>query len=201
MEIKAQNYNLKLKTKIKPDVRYLYDMKSVLYDKEWLITAENFPVYYMYRGIREKGEIRYDITIIPPKMLGKEFVKTKGHYHFGSYGELYKVLAGQGIFLLQKKGLEDVYFVKAKKGEYILIPPQYGHTIINPSSKTLKIANWVSKNCQSDYQSIEKKRGFCYYYTITGWLKNKTYKKIPKLHFKKSLKKMPKDLSFLYGRN
>jgi glucose-6-phosphate isomerase len=185
----------------KPEIRYLKDLKKVLFDKNFLKKSKNFPLYYIFRGVKEKNDLRYDITIIPPKILGKEFVKTKGHFHFGNFGELYKVLAGEGIFLIQKGNdkIEDVYFVKARKGEYVKIPPGYGHATINPSKKILKMANWISKNCHSDYQSIEKMGGFCYYYTIDGWVKNKNYKRIPKLKQKKPLKEMPKSLNFLFG--
>jgi glucose-6-phosphate isomerase len=182
----------------KLQIRYLKELKKVIYDKKWFKNQKNFPLYYIWRGIKE-NEIRYDITIIPPRMLGKEFVKTKGHYHIGNFGELYKVLAGQAIFLIQKRNLKEVYFVKAKRGDFIKIPPGFGHTIINCSKKILKTGNWVSKNCQSDYQSIEKKKGFCYYFTISGWVKNKNYKIIPKLKEKKPLKVIPKNLRFLYG--
>ena len=65
----------------KPDVRHLNDMKDVIYDKEWLKSASNLELYYMYRGVEEKDGLRYDITIIPSRMLGKEYVKTKGHEH------------------------------------------------------------------------------------------------------------------------
>jgi glucose-6-phosphate isomerase len=65
------------------EIRYLDDMRTVLYDKAWARTAPNFEVYYMERGLEEKDGLRYDITTIPPKMLGQEFVKTKGHYHIG----------------------------------------------------------------------------------------------------------------------
>ncbi len=184
---------------VKPDIRYLKDMQEVLYDKEWLKTAPNFEVYYMYRGIKEKNSLRYDITVIPKRMLGKESVKTKGHYHVGDCGELYIVLEGKGIYLMQKERngkIEDVYYVKAKKGDYILIPPYYGHVTINPSLRRLKMANWVWSKCKSDYKRIERKKGACYYYTKSGWIKNKNYKKIPKLYFKKPLKTMP-SLDFL----
>jgi glucose-6-phosphate isomerase len=183
----------------KPEIRYLKDLKKVLFDRNFLKKSENFPLYYIFRGLKEKGGLRYDITIIPPNILGKEFVKTKGHFHCGNFGELYKVSAGEGIFLIQKRNLRDAYFVKAKKGDFVKIPPGYGHTTINPSKKTLKIANWISKNCQSDYRSIEKMGGFCYYYTIDGWVKNKNYKRIPKLKQKKPLKEKPKSLNFLFG--
>ncbi len=184
----------------KPDVRYLNDMKEVIYDKKWLKTAPDLELYYMYRGINEKGDLRYDITIIPSRMLGEEFVKTKGHEHIGKYGELYMVLEGEAIYLMQKrKGnlIEDVYAVKAKEGDVIIIPSGYAHVSINPSKKDLKMANWISENCKSDYQMFEKMQGACYYYTKKGWVKNKNYKKIPKLRFEKPLKSIPKDLSFL----
>lgn len=179
-------------------------MKNVLYDKAWAKNAPNFELYYMYRGIKGKNGLRYDETVIPARLLGEEFVKTKGHYHIGNFGEIYRVLKGEAIFLLQKKkggGIEDVYYVKAKKGDFILIPSDYGHITINPSKKTLKIGNWILKKCKSDYEVVEKKKGFCYYYTKSGWIKNKNYKKIPKLRFEKPQRSMPKNLDFLYGNS
>ena len=185
---------------MKKSVRHLDEIRQVLYDKNWAKKAPDFEVYYMYRGVKKKNGLRYDITVIPPKMLGKEFVKTKGHSHLGSYGELYLVLEGKGIYLMQKfedDKIKDVYAVKAKKGEVIIIPPYFGHVTINPSKTTLKTANWISEKCQSDYNLFLKKEGACYYYTKEGWIKNRNYKRVPKLHFKKPLKRMPKNLDFL----
>jgi glucose-6-phosphate isomerase len=186
----------------KPDIRYLYDMKDVIYDKEWLKTAPNLELYYMYRGIKKKDGLRYDITIIPARMLGREFVKTKGHKHSNKYGEIYIVLGGEGIYLMQKeKGeiVKDVYAVKAERGNAVVIPPYYAHITINPSKKDLKMANWLSEEAKSDYRPIQKMGGACYYYTKIGWIKNKNYKKVPKLRFEKPLKSMPKNLDFLRG--
>ena len=202
--------------KIKPDIRKLKDIEKVVYDKKWLKKAFNFELYYMYRGIEKKDNLRYDITVVPALMLGKEFVKTKGHDHLNQYGEIYIVLEGKAIYLLQKKKnkqlkedkpssrpfanaqeIEDVYAVKAKKGDVVIIPPFYGHVTINPSKKELKMSNWISEKCQSDYLPFEEMEGACYFYTKNGWIKNKNYKKVPKLKFKKPIKKIPKDLSFL----
>lgn len=197
-KFKRQNYNLKLK--IKPNIRYLDDMRMVLYDKEWAKNASNLELYYMYRGIKKKGGLRYDITILPAKMLGQEFVKTKGHEHSGSYGEVYIVLEGKAIYLLQRsqgKKIKDVYALRAKKGEVAVIPPYYGHVSINPSKKDLKEANWCAENCKNNYYLFEKMRGACYYYTKSGWIKNKNYKSVPKLRFEKPLRSMPKNLNFL----
>jgi len=175
-------------------------MKQVLYDKEWLKKAPNFPLYYMYRGIKRKGELRYDITVIPPRMLGKEFVKTKGHEHSENYGEIYIILSGKAIYLIQKyqKGeIKDVYAIRAKRSDIVVIPPKFGHITVNPGHHKLKEANWCNERCKNIYDLYEKKQGACYYYTKSGWIKNKNYGKIPKLRFKKPLKSMPQNLNFL----
>ncbi len=195
----SKEMNLKFR---RPDIRFLNQMRNVLCDQNWAKTASNFEVYYMYRGLKEKNNLRYDITVIPPRTLGKEFVKTKGHEHLGKFGEIYIVLEGRAIYLMQKykKGeIKDVYAVKAKKGDVVVIHPGYGHVTINPSKKTLKMANWISKFCQSRYDLFEKKQGACYYFTKSGWIKNMKYKAVPKLRFEKTLKKMPKNLEFLKG--
>ena len=173
------------------EIRYLNDMREALYDRKWARTAPNSELYYMYRGVKKKNGLRYDITIIPPRMLGREFVKTKGHEHLDSFQELYIVLSGQALYLAQKsrgKIIEDVFAVKAKKGEGIVIPAGYGHVTINPAKKELKEANWLDEKCQNVYDSFIRNRGACYYYTEKGWLKNRSYKKAPKLRFEKPLK-------------
>ncbi|MEK7519350.1 MAG: glucose-6-phosphate isomerase family protein [Patescibacteria group bacterium] len=173
---------------------------KVLLDKEWLKKTKNSPVYYIKRGVKKKNGLRYDITIVPAKMLGKEFVKTKGHEHKNSYQEFYIVLEGKAIFLTQKgqgTKIKEAYAIQAKKGESVIIPPFFGHVTINPSKKDLKIGNWIDENCKNDYKLFEKMKGACYYYTQSGWIKNKNYKKVPKLIFKKPSKGTPKNLEFL----
>ncbi len=178
---------------IKPDIRFLNDMKDVLCDKKWAKSAPNFELYYMYRGVKKRDGLRYDITVIPPRMLGQEFVKTKGHSHAGTYNEIYIVLKGQPLYLLQKSvgnKIKDVYAIKAKKGNVVVVPSYYSHVTINPSKKeTLEEANWVYEKCKNIYDSFVEKQGACYYYTTGGWIKNKKYGRIPKLRFEKPLKK------------
>jgi glucose-6-phosphate isomerase len=186
----------------KPDIRYLNDMRKVVYDKKWLKNAPNLEVYYMYRGVKIENGIKQNITIFPPLMLGKEFTKTKGHEHKGNYGEVYKVIEGKAIFLLQKrkpasKKIRDVYAVKANKNEVVIIPSVYGHITINPTNKILKTRDWSCNHCKSDYSFFERMGGACYYYTKSGWIRNKNYKKVPKLRFEKPQKKIPNNLNFL----
>lgn len=195
-------------SKLTPDIRYLNDMRSVIYDHDWLKTAPNFELYYMYRNLKEENGLKYNITVILPKMLGDEFIKTKGHVHMGNFKEIYIVLRGEAIYLMQKTNeetVEDVYAVKAKEGEAIIIPALYGHITINASDGDLKTGDWTSVNCKSDYSLFEKLGGACYYYakdpsTSSGrgaWIKNNNYKNIPPLRFERPLRSIPKNLDFL----
>ncbi len=199
----------------KPDIRYLNNMKEVLCDQEWAKDAPNLELYYMYRYTKRDGALRYDITEIPFQMLGKEYVKTKGHSHAGA--ETYEVLQGKAIFLLQKcnekkpdektsRQVEDVYAVEVKSGDKVFIPAHYGHVTINPGPEDLKMANWVSDAFKSDYSLYLEKQGACYY-CIKGnrppslcksegvnWIKNENYGKVPELRFEKPNKNIPEDL-------
>jgi len=189
--------------KVNPDIRRLKDMKEVVYDEQWLKNTDpELPIYYMYRGVDEKDDLRYDITILPSLMLGQEFTKTLGHYH-KNLGEIYVVLEGEAFYLMQKreKGEEgkisDAYFIQGKKGDVIVIPARYAHFTINYSSQDLKMANWSFKDRSFDYEPVKRKKGACYYYTKSGWIKNKNYQVIPPLREEKPLKSIPDNLDFL----
>ncbi|MBU1046041.1 glucose-6-phosphate isomerase [Patescibacteria group bacterium] len=188
-------------TKLNPDIRTIKDMGSVLCDKEWQKTANpNTELYYMYRGLKEKNNLRYDITLIFPIMLGKEFNKTKGHTHKNECREIYIVLESEAIFLLQKEKddiIEDVYAVKAKQGEVCVVPPLYSHITINSTTKILKTANWVDRNMESSYEGIQQRNGACYFYTTQGWIKNENYQNVPVLRFENPQSSLSKEFSFL----
>lgn len=184
---------------VKPGIRMLFDMKDVIYDRKWLSNAENSELYYMYRelslskkdaaAMKEHG-LRYDITVIPPQMLGNEFVKTAGHYHplvpgtQITYPEIYEVLGGEATYILQKpdnEGINDVILVKAGAGDKVIIPPGYGHLTINASNKVLKMANWVARDFESIYQPIKEKGGGAYFILDKGMVKNPRYEHVPEI--------------------
>jgi len=184
-------------------------MEKVVFDKNFAKKFPDLELYYMYRGVKKEDGVRYDITVIPAQILGKEFTRTKGNRNSNDFPELYTVLEGKAIFLMQKakpsfaeasegKGeIEDVFVVKAKRGEFVIVPPKYAVITINPSKETLKLGNWVSEKNENIYEELEKMGGACYFYTQSGWIKNKNYKKIPPLRFKKPLKEKPENLDFL----
>jgi glucose-6-phosphate isomerase len=200
------------------EVRKLDDMKEVVSDKRFLASANmDMELYYMFREvskndedakrIKEKG-LRYDITIIPPNTLGSEFVKTAGHYHPhlpGSqmtYPELYEVLEGEAHYLLQRRDEEediekitDVIMVKAKEGDKVIIPPNYGHVTINPSEATLRMANWVARAFSSIYEPMRLKGGAAYFELTNGkFIKNENYDPVPGIRFLKPADTLIKEI-------
>lgn len=187
-----------------PDKRYLKELQRVVFDQAWFASAQDIELYSMYRKLKVEDGLRYDITVIPPMMLGREFVKTKGHIHAGFYGEVYMVLEGEGLYFAQKGDehiIEDVFVVHAKKGDVVLIPAGYGHVTINPSTMPLKTANWVAETDKGNFEPFERNQGACYYYVQPGnWIKNEHYKEVPPLRFEEPLKEVPKDLSFLKAK-
>jgi len=157
------------------------------------------PIYAMFRDLAQNPAdrwwmkqncLRYDVTVIPPRKLCGEYVKTKGHYHplnenRCGYPEIYAVLNGKAHYLLQREDLTDAVLVEAGKGDVVVVPPGYGHVTINPlQDEVLEMANIVSSRFSSNYAGYEEHRGALYYEMDTGeFRKNRAYDRHPHLRF------------------
>lgn len=167
---------------VEPAVRTLDEMREVLMDPGATGPAV---LYYMYRDVARPGDrerlhargLRYDLTVIPPARLGREYTKTAGHYHplvAGApvtYPEIYEVLHGTALYLLQKPGdapgeIADAVVVEVGPGERLLIPPGYGHITINAGDDVLVMSNLVEKDFKSLYEPYRQRRGGCYYCVV-----------------------------------
>jgi glucose-6-phosphate isomerase len=187
---------------IEPEVRRLSQLFAVAFDTAWFASAPDHDAYFMYRDLAltiddadaiTSHRLRYDVTIIPPCKMGREFIKTYGHYHPRvnlklpyTYPELYEVLDGEVHYLLQRaqspKIVDDAILIKASPGDKVIIPPNYGHVTINPSERTLKMANWVCRTFESIYEPFTTLRGGAYYELIDGRLvRNRAYQKVSKI--------------------
>jgi glucose-6-phosphate isomerase len=165
-----------------PDIRFRKDMLEVLYDRQGGGPDE---LYYMYRGVcreedrkllRERG-LRYDVTVIRSGTIGREYIKTAGHYHplkpgtEATYPEVYEVLQGRAHYLLQtepdEEGVEAL-LVEAVAGDKVLIPPGYGHITINPGPGILIMSNWVAEGFSSVYGPIRELGGAAFFELASG---------------------------------
>ncbi len=164
--------------------RSVKEMVDVLSDRLFASKARlDDSLYYMFRGphrkqdseLFQKHRIRFDVTSMPARALGSEFVKTYGHYHpiapnsLNAFPELYQVISGTAWYLIQKRKkdsmeVEDAWLVEAKAGEKVLMPPNYGHLTINPTyGETLVMANLVEASFKSDYAPYKERRGGAFY--------------------------------------
>ena len=149
------------------------------------------PVYRVWRNAHlatdnekiNSHNLRYDLTLVPPGIIGNEFVKTAGHYHKKPYPEIYEVLLGRAYFLIQSESI--VYLAEAGPGEKFVIPPSFGHNTINVFNEPLLVANFVSEKAEYDYEPYKNNRGAMYYFVSGGELvnieKNPNYKLIPEI--------------------
>jgi len=180
------------------EVRRVGDLKPVLYDPDYENTCGELPVYEIYRdccdaGIAHlliKNGLRYDLTVIFPALLGEEYAKTMGHYHLdcgeaGSHPEIFEVLEGEAQFLLQRvwKGeVDQVILLTAREGDRVLVPPGYGHVIINASSRQVIMGNLISRKCIQTNDHYVAQQGAAYYVLTNDRLvKNPRYFPVPEI--------------------
>lgn len=187
---------------VKPDIRTRDQMEEVLFKPEEPGPRE---LYFMFRGVALEEDInliseyglRYDITFVRPGCIGREYIKTAGHYHpvkpgtDQTYPEVYEVIYGRAHYLLQKPSpdnygeIETVILIAAKPGDKVLIPPHYGHITINPGEEPLIMSNFVAKDFASVYEPV-KSRGGGAYFALKGeegteFLANSSYQYLPPL--------------------
>ena len=202
----TDDFHLKFNEPLKqrePSVRKFSDMLPVWALKDAKPNPAAEDMYYMYRdvhlpqdekGIREKN-LRYDLTVVPAIMVGPEFNKTMGHYHplvpgtNLAYPELYEVLEGEVLFLIQKvdptgKEIEDIQAVTAKVGDKIIYPPGYAHIIVNIGKGPLVTGNWVADHFESAYQPIKDMGGMGYFVFVDQdkrfkFVENPSYEFLP----------------------
>lgn len=141
------------------------DMREVLLEPD-ATAPESF--YYMLRG----GPVKGNVTVWEPGRAGREYIKTFGHYHTWDFPETYRILAGEGVAILQRRGsddgvLEEVRVIIVKAGDTLRIAPGYGHTLYNTGSTFLITVDDSPSNDPSrphaDYEPIRAMKGFAYY--------------------------------------
>jgi len=183
---------------INPDVRTFSELAAVLKDGP----NSHGEAYYMYRGIIKMNDLRYDITLIPQWKNESECAKTYGHCHpiaekKLTYPEVYQVLDGEAVFILQRELQDGGFFVsvvEAKKGKVLLIPPNFCHTSINRGENDLLLANIAADTFTPDYSMYKYNRGAAYYF-----MRNKTFAQNPNYIVSKNERVTAEDINKRYS--
>jgi glucose-6-phosphate isomerase len=158
--------------------------------------------YYMIRG----GSKKRNITVWESGTVGGEYIKTYGHYHVGDLQEMYWIVQGTGIALLQKMvvengvpqpdKIEEFKAILVKAGDSVHMPSGYGHLVVNTGTEWLVTADdspvegaedSASMPGHADYEAVKQMRGFAYYVIeksgVPTLVPNTLYKEVRKTDF------------------
>lgn len=146
---------------------------------EWAYDTYRAIAHPIDEALYQEREMSYDITIIAPGTFNGECKKTSGHYHgwnpehTNTFGEVYEVISGTAMFVLQKSPdfeenpegahIEDVVLVTVPAGKTLLVPPNYGHCSVNIGEGPLVFSNVAYKPCPVIYDSVKAHHGMAYY--------------------------------------
>lgn len=156
-------------------------MRSVLMEPD--AVAEDTELYYNFvltnAGPHSHVFRRYNLTfacvLLPPLKIGREYVKTHGHYHPNmpgssiAYPEVYTHYYGQLYLLLHRRingdpaRLDDCVLYEMQPGRSITIPPGYLHVLINPSEKPALMAGLYCLDSYPQYEPVIQMGGAAFY--------------------------------------
>jgi len=156
--------------------------------------------YHMVRG----GKDLRNITIWEPGKVGREYIKTYGHYHVGDISETYWIVYGEGITIAQKRvigpdgepiddEIEAIRIVRVRAGEAVYMPRSWAHAAVNTGKTFFATADDSPVNFEdvdpsslpghADYEPLKRMRGMAYYIVEENGqpalVKNPSYKKVP----------------------
>ena len=142
------------------------------------------PLYHIFyldnappaaRDLLAAHRLTYSPVLLPPHVIGGEFVKTSGHYHPSmpgsalSYPEVYTGLLGELYLFLQRRDPAqpgaplDCVLARLVPGVTITIPPDYAHVLINPTGEMALMAGLYGTEFKPDYGEVEQHHGLAYY--------------------------------------
>jgi glucose-6-phosphate isomerase, archaeal len=143
--------------------------------------------YWMYNGVYQRKDrgaldgspLRYDLTLIPPRLIGTEYIKTHGHLHSAdaasglTYPEVYEVLVGTAHFFFQTLDLAGpdapaAFWIEAQAGDKVLVAPGLDHLAINPGPGLLLVADVMAAGVSNIYERFRVAQGAAYYEVNSG---------------------------------
>jgi glucose-6-phosphate isomerase len=157
------------------------DLATVLFDADGL--APTTEIYWTLpladagpaTATLDEFGLTYSCVLLPPLRVGREYVKTQGHYHPAmpnsdlSYPEVYTHLWGEPSLLLQRRAggeadrIDDCLLIELRDGAAVTIPPGYAHILINPGGQPAAVAGLYSRAFSPDYAPIARMAGAAYF--------------------------------------
>jgi glucose-6-phosphate isomerase, archaeal len=170
-------------------VRRLADMRDVLADG---VGRRGRRVeYHMLNGVRHREHahladlpLRYELTALAGRPIGREAAKTLGHVHVcppgGSMGypEVVEVVHGEAGFLIQDLAegpagprARQAWLVRARPGDWVVLPPDLAHVTIDLGAGPLVFSDVIDRRARGIYGGVAAARGFGWYVGADGTLR------------------------------
>lgn len=186
----------------------LSEMRGLLYDDSAVDDTADETCYVFYSEIvragdeaafRQKGFLN-GITVLMPGTMRGECRKNSGHFHGFVKGhalpfpEVYEVLLGKAVFLLQKSmnfykpeeelKIDECRAVFLNEGEKIVVPPFTAHCASNVGDGPMAFGNFAAP-CPLLYDPVRTRHGLCYYLLKEKeglvFVPNRRYRELPQL--------------------
>lgn len=105
------------------------------------------------------GSLTMGITTIEPKIIGNEYMMTRGHLHERpDRSEMYFCLSGRGVILLENL-YGQIKTIELTPGSMAYIPGYWIHRSINVGTEQLILAFCFNADAGQNYRIIEQNRG------------------------------------------
>lgn len=139
------------------------------------------------QDLLKKHDLMVDMTVLNAGKVGKEFLKTVGHYHGHiegltiSYPEVYEAVTDGIEYLLQSEpdneGRVAVIWVVTEAGDKVVMPPNWGHVSMNVGNNQAVEVDVQKRDNpnHSDYSVFKEKVGGAFYRTAEGLVRNPNY--------------------------
>jgi glucose-6-phosphate isomerase len=162
-------------------VRRKSQMQAVLMEPDAI--GDEVELYYnftlanagSYAEVFRRYNLTFACVLLPPMKIGREYVKTHGHYHPKmpgsslSYPEVYTHYYGRLYLLLHRRigddpaRLDDCALYEMQPGRSIMVPPGYLHVLINPADEPALMAGLYCKDSYPQYEPVVQMRGAAFY--------------------------------------
>jgi oxalate decarboxylase/phosphoglucose isomerase-like protein (cupin superfamily) len=130
----------------------------------------NEPVFSKYMrldvdGLYESKKVRINEYVIPPNLLGIEYIKTKAVLS-PTYSKIIEVHHGGGAIMLQKiidGSVVDVIYSTIKKNQKIVVPAGYSMVLINNRQNSPLVVAEIMSTDAKNYTVLDEVQGMSYY--------------------------------------
>jgi len=139
-------------TSVKKSEIKLVHMKSYFKDRSAILKKlQKNPTIYEVYEVAHEG-LSYAQTTLHAGRIGKEFFMTRGHVHISGDPEIYYVISGKGILLIEN---ETCNHMPLRRGCIAYVPKDMRHRMVNVGRHPFIFVAFYPTGIGHDYRHVE----------------------------------------------